>query len=463
MKSIPTIEPSGPLDAGDKGSRSGGFRARLLIAVAAIALFAVASGGEAHGISAADREAMLEGGYFQYVRLGAAHMLTGYDHLLFLFGVVFFLRKFGDIVKFVTAFTIGHSITLIFATLAMITADYYLVDAVIALSVCYKGFDNNDGFRRYLGVKAPNLLAAVFVFGLIHGFGLSTRLQQMPLGEEGLILRILSFNLGVELGQITALTGMVAVLSYWRRHRSFAKFSTAANNALIAAGALLFLMQMHGYSHSTAPEAFAFNDDAHFHAHDAMSVARVVADHGGARGVGRNVLDDIDASNAAPAVPGTIALSGTDGPETADRAAAAQRIPVAIDRLAERLPDHANSIDDCPRIEMPAGAEALAAGIYELDELMRGLIAEGKLAELHCPGLFVQQFCDAMNIAVRRREVKVSARGRGALLESLKRVRQTASDLGEAGHLNDARRVRARTYPRFEKALDQLKKFFPEN
>ncbi len=203
----------------------------------------------AHGISDSDKQSMLEGGYLEYVNLGASHMLTGYDHLLFLFGVIFFLSKFKDIVKFITAFTLGHSITLIFATFLEISANYFLVDAVIALTVLYKGFDNLDGFRKYLQMKSPNLIMLVFSFGLIHGFGLSTRLQQLPLGDEGLLLKIISFNIGVEFGQIIALTVMLFVLATWRKTESFNRFSTASNFGLICAGSLLFLMQMHEYSH----------------------------------------------------------------------------------------------------------------------------------------------------------------------------------------------------------------------
>ena len=226
----------------------------------------------AHGISEADRARMLEGGYLQYIWLGADHMLTGYDHLLFLFGVVFFLTNARDVLKFVTAFTLGHSITLIFATLFQITANYYLIDAVIALSVCYKGFDNNNGFRKYWGIDSPNLIAMVFGFGLIHGFGLSTRLQQLPLGEDstGMLLRILSFNLGVELGQVGALLLMVALLASWRATKSFARFSLTANNGLVVAGLLLFLMQMHGYLHVRSASEFPLNEDAHTHIHQEM-------------------------------------------------------------------------------------------------------------------------------------------------------------------------------------------------
>ncbi len=224
----------------------------------------------AHGISEADKAAMLSGGYLRYLWLGASHMLTGYDHLLFIFGVIFFLTGFRDIVKYITIFTAGHSLTLIFATIFGITANYFLVDAVIALSVCYKGFDNLEGFKKYLKMPSPNLFWVIFIFGLIHGFGLSTRLQQLPLGESGLILRILSFNLGVELGQVTALSVMLILIAGWRRTRSFVQFSTVSNAGLIVAGAFLFLIQIHGYTHTTDPDGFGFSTDNHLHEHQQM-------------------------------------------------------------------------------------------------------------------------------------------------------------------------------------------------
>jgi hypothetical protein len=228
----------------------------------------------AHGISDADKQRILDGGNFEYLKLGATHMLTGYDHLLFLFGVIFFLTAFKDIVKFITAFTIGHCITLVFATLMKIQANYYLIDAVIALTVCYKAFDNLDGFRKYIGVQSPNLLGPVFLFGLIHGFGLSTRLQQLPLGQDGLVLRILSFNVGVEVGQIIALAGMWIFLSQWRKTESFVKFSKAANVLLMSVGILLLLMQLHGYQHTQFSDEFPMNGDEHFQIHQNLETNR---------------------------------------------------------------------------------------------------------------------------------------------------------------------------------------------
>lgn len=220
-----------------------------------------------HGMSAEDQARILNAGYFEYMHLGATHMLTGYDHLLFLFGVIFFLTQFKDILKFITAFTIGHSITLVFATLYGIQANYYLIDAVIALTVCYKAFDNLDGFKKYLQMSSPNLVAMVFVFGLIHGFGLSTRLQQLPLGDNGLVLKILSFNVGVEVGQLIALSIMLLALAAWRKRESFAQFSKASNVVLMFAGGLLLLLQLHGYQHTQHPDDFPLNQDDHHHVH----------------------------------------------------------------------------------------------------------------------------------------------------------------------------------------------------
>lgn len=223
----------------------------------------------AHGISEADKQAMLSGGYLRYVWLGATHMLTGYDHLLFIFGVIFFLTTFKEIVRFISVFTLAHCITLVFATFFKITANYYLIDAVIAISVMYKGFENLDGFKKYFAWQPPTLIRMVFIFGLIHGFGLSTRLQQLPLGDDKMEMlgRILSFNVGVEVGQIVALTVMLIFLRGWRKAESFSKFAKAANVALVAGGTLLLLMQLHGYSHTKFVEDYPLNQDDHSHVH----------------------------------------------------------------------------------------------------------------------------------------------------------------------------------------------------
>lgn len=202
-----------------------------------------------HGMSEAEKQTIIEGGNLRYIWIGATHMLSGYDHLAFIFGIIFFLTRFKEIVKYITAFTVGHSITLIYATFNAIQVNYFLIDAVIALSVCYIAFANLKGFEKYLNVKAPNMMFMIFSLGLIHGLGLSTRLQQLPLSEDGLLMNIISFNVGIELGQISALAVMLILIAAFRKSHAFKSFSKASNSFLIIAGGYLFLMQMHGYEH----------------------------------------------------------------------------------------------------------------------------------------------------------------------------------------------------------------------
>ncbi|MEM7659611.1 MAG: HupE/UreJ family protein [Bacteroidota bacterium] len=202
--------------------------------------------GFAHDVSSADQELLRNGGLWAYLQVGATHMLTGYDHLLFLAGVLFYLKSFRDILTFITVFTIGHCITLIGATYAGITANEHLVDAVIALSVLYKGFENLGGFEKLKG-KSPDLLLMVGIFGLIHGFGLSTRLQSFDMGPEQFLANILCFNLGVEVGQVLALIPIVFLITLSRKHKQFPAFYQAVNWYLVLAGIALFGYQMYGY------------------------------------------------------------------------------------------------------------------------------------------------------------------------------------------------------------------------
>ncbi|MDX2067756.1 MAG: HupE/UreJ family protein [Haliscomenobacter sp.] len=202
--------------------------------------------GLAHDVSSADQEILHGGSLWAYIRVGATHMLTGYDHLLFLAGVVFYLNNFNDILKFITVFTIGHCISLIGATYFGITANEHLVDAVIALSVLYKGFENLGGFEQ-LKIKSPNLLIMVGLFGLIHGFGLSTRLQSFDLGTEQILAKILCFNLGVEVGQVLALIPIIFIITLSRKHHQFPAFYKAVNGYLVLAGIALFVYQLYHY------------------------------------------------------------------------------------------------------------------------------------------------------------------------------------------------------------------------
>lgn len=215
-----------------------------------------------HGMSEAEKQSIIDGGNLRFIWIGATHMLSGYDHLAFVFGIIFFLTKFKEIVKYITAFTIGHSITLIYATFNAIQVNYFLIDAVIALSVCYIAFYNLGGFKKWLNVNAPNMMAMIFGLGLIHGLGLSTRLQQLPLNEDHLLMNIISFNIGIEVGQISALVVMLVLISVFRNSHFFKSFSRAVNIFLIFAGGYLFLMQMHGYEHAVNAEEFVLNEGA---------------------------------------------------------------------------------------------------------------------------------------------------------------------------------------------------------
>ena len=242
-----------------------------LLAVVTLLLATQAFG---HGMSEAEKQSIIEGGNLRYLWIGATHMLSGYDHLLFVFGIIFFLTRFTDIVKYITAFTLGHSVTLIFATFNGIQVNYFLIDAIIALSVCYIAFSNLDGFKKYLDIKPPNMMAMIVSLGLIHGLGLSTRLQQLPLSEDALLLNIVSFNIGIEIGQIAALAVMLLILASWRKAASFKQFSLISNFGLIFAGLFLFMMQMHGYSHNSDPDEFGFSEDNNAHSHINMEQKR---------------------------------------------------------------------------------------------------------------------------------------------------------------------------------------------
>jgi len=181
-----------------------------------------------------------------FIYLGAKHMVTGYDHIAFLVGVIFFLYRLKDIVQYVSLFTLGHSITLLGGVLGGVHANPYVIDAIIGFSVVYKAFDNMDGFRRFLGFE-PNTKLAVLIFGLFHGFGLATKLQELDLAKNGLVTNIVSFNVGVEIGQVLALTAVLIALSVWRTRPSFLRDAFATNAVLMTVGFILVGYQVAGY------------------------------------------------------------------------------------------------------------------------------------------------------------------------------------------------------------------------
>jgi hypothetical protein len=219
-----------------------------LLAIVFLVL-AFAGDASAHGVSGKDAvflQSIKGAAIGPFLYLGAKHMVTGYDHLLFLVGVIFFLYRLRDVVAYVSLFTIGHSVTLLAGVLGGIHANPFLIDAIIGFSVVYKAFDNMDGFKWFFGVQ-PNTRAAVLVFGLFHGFGLATKLQEFQLPANGLVANIVSFNVGVELGQGIALTGVLLALTWWRRRPGFLQHAFATNAVVMACGFLLFGYQLSGY------------------------------------------------------------------------------------------------------------------------------------------------------------------------------------------------------------------------
>jgi hypothetical protein len=223
------------------------------ITVVLLTLLVPAAAG-AHGVTGGDA-AFLQGidgaavGPFLY--LGAKHMVTGYDHLLFLVGVIFFLYRLADVLLYVSLFTVGHSLTLLAGVLGGVHANAYIIDAIIGLSVVYKAIDNMGGFKALLGVQ-PDSRAAVLVFGLFHGFGLATKLQEFQLPANGLVANIVSFNIGVEIGQMLALSGILIGFAFWRTRRGFLRHAFATNAVLMAGGFLLIGYQLSGYVLGTA-------------------------------------------------------------------------------------------------------------------------------------------------------------------------------------------------------------------
>ena len=214
----------------------------LLVLLAAICAPDLA----AHGVSASDRAFMEQGGLIAFLYLGAKHMVTGYDHLLFLLGVIFFLYRLKDIGVYVTLFAVGHSTTLLLGVLTGVSVSSYLIDAIIGLSVVYKALDNLGAFQRWFGYQ-PNMKAATLIFGFFHGFGLATKILDFEVSPDGLVANLVAFNVGVEIGQLLALSAILIAMSYWRRTSSFSRHAYTTNVAIMAAGFLLMGYQLAGY------------------------------------------------------------------------------------------------------------------------------------------------------------------------------------------------------------------------
>jgi hypothetical protein len=225
------------------------LRQRHLIAFALAALILlVPMLALAHDVAEGDKAFVrsIEGpAIFPFLYLGAKHMVTGYDHIAFLIGVVFFLRRLKDVVLYVSLFTLGHSLTLMGGVLLGIGGNAFIIDAIIGLSVVYKGAEN-IGLLKRAGLNIDTR-AAVLVFGLFHGLGLATKVMDLEMSRQGLLTNLIAFNVGVEMGQVIVLTFVVSLFAIWRQRRSFARYAFMANMALILVGLVLTAVQVQGY------------------------------------------------------------------------------------------------------------------------------------------------------------------------------------------------------------------------
>jgi len=225
-----------------------GLVARLYICLLLVLTAPFASEVLAHGVAASDKDLIMQGRQLAvFLYLGAKHMVTGYDHLLFLFGVIFFLYRLKEVAIYVTLFAVGHSVTLLYAVMSGTHVNPFIIDAIIGLSVAYKALDNMGGFQRLLGFQ-PNTKLAVWIFGLFHGLGLGTKLQDFSLSTEGLVPNILAFNVGVELGQVLGLSAILTAMGFWRRSAGFHQHAFAANVIVMTCGFILAGYQLVGYA-----------------------------------------------------------------------------------------------------------------------------------------------------------------------------------------------------------------------
>ncbi|GAB5428874.1 MAG: HupE/UreJ family protein [Devosia indica] len=224
------------------------FRPIVTALLALAAALALTGAVQAHGVDTSDAGYIAEitgWNLLPYIYLGAKHMITGYDHILFLLGVIFFLYRMEHIGIYVSLFAIGHSTTMVLGVYFNWAISSYFIDAIIGLSVVYKALDNIGAFQRWLGFQ-PNTKAATLIFGLFHGLGLATKVLEYNMSPDGLLPNLIAFNVGVEIGQLLALATILIVMGFWRRTRSFWTLAYSANVAMMCAGFVLFGYQLVG-------------------------------------------------------------------------------------------------------------------------------------------------------------------------------------------------------------------------
>ena len=238
-----------PHDRGGSLPRCVDVRPFLSLPLAILSLTLLPTAALAHAVAEGDK------GYIQeisginilpFIYLGAKHMVTGYDHILFLFGVIFFLYRLKDIGLYVTLFALGHSTTMLLGVYFNIGINSYIIDAIIGLSVVYKALDNMGAYQRWFGWQ-PNTKAATLIFGFCHGFGLSSKILDYHIAPDGLVPNLIAFNVGVEIGQLLALSAILIVMGYWRRTGSFWRHAYTANTVMMTLGFVLIGYQLTGY------------------------------------------------------------------------------------------------------------------------------------------------------------------------------------------------------------------------
>jgi hypothetical protein len=238
-----------PLNRGGGSPHIVDLRPFLILLLTIFSLTLLSTAALAHAVAEGDK------GYIQeisgvhilpFIYLGAKHMVTGYDHILFLFGVIFFLYRLKDIGLYVTLFAIGHSITMLLGVYFNIGINSYIIDAIIGLSVVYKALDNMGAYQRWFGWQ-PNTKAATLIFGLFHGFGLSSKILDYDIAPDGLLPNLLAFNVGVEIGQLLALAAILIIMGFWRRTDSFWRHAYSANTVMMTLGFVLIGYHLTGY------------------------------------------------------------------------------------------------------------------------------------------------------------------------------------------------------------------------
>ncbi len=166
----------------------------------------------------------------QFILLGIEHILTGYDHMAFLLALIVIGLSIKEVLKIITAFTVAHSITLLLAAMQVVSLNSRIVESVIAFSICFVALENL--FKKKVNYR----WLVTFGFGLIHGFGFASVLQELIVGKSNLLVSVVSFNLGVEVGQLMIFLVLLPVLYLLKSKMEFRKVTFGVSLAIFMLG-----------------------------------------------------------------------------------------------------------------------------------------------------------------------------------------------------------------------------------